>query len=192
MKRLLAALAIIAGAAVAFGPDEAEARQRQKPGCTTPKFETPVAPPIAQAPVAPPVQFAAPVPIPQQTIVAPPTVVETPAQTVTIPGQTITLPPTTVTVPGQAVTVPGATYTLQQAPVVPLATVPYMQPPCPDDAPKRPFRTFIEQRRLKREKHLGMEEAAAVEPEKETSAACKGKKCRKRFRGWEDAPVLVA
>ena len=185
MRSLFAALAIIAGAAVAFGPDEAEARQRSKPGCTTPKFETPVAPPSAQVPVTP--QF---VPVPQQTIVAPPTVVETPAQTVTIPGQTITLPPTTVTVPGQAVTIPGSTYTLQQTPVMPYAAVPYAQPPCPDDAPKRPLKTFLEQRRLKREKHLGMEEAAAVEPEKETSAACK--KCKKRFRGWYDEPVLVA
>lgn len=178
MRSLIAALALAAFAAVAFGPDDAEARQRQKSDCTTPKFETP----IAQVPVAPPVQYAAPAPVPLQTIVAPPTVVETPAQTVTIPGQTITLPPTTVTVPGQAVTVPGAAYTLQQAPVVPFAAVPYMQPPCPDDAPKRPLRTFIEQRKLKREKHLGMEE-------KETSAACK--RCRKKGCGNLDVGLAL-
>ncbi len=186
MRSLVAALAIVASAAVAFGPDEAEARQRQKPGCTTPKFETP----IAQVPVAPPVQYATPAPVPLQTFVSPPTFVETPAQTVTIPGQTLTFttPDQTVTIPGTRIEVPGTVQTFQ-APVVPYA-VPYAQPPCPDDAPKRPLKTFLEQRKLKREKHLGMEEAAAVEPE--TSAACKGKKCKKRLRGWYDEPVLVA
>lgn len=129
-------------------------------------------------------QYATP---PLQQVVTPPTVVETPPQTVTIPGQTITLPPTTVTVPGTAVTVPGAAFTYQQVPVIP-----YAQPPCPDEAPKlTPLKTFIQQRRLKREKHLGIEEPVAEVPEKETSAACK--KCRKKIRGWDAAPdVLLA
>lgn len=171
MRSLIAALALVAGACVAFGPD-AEARQNAKRDCTTPKFETPIAPPV---------QFATP---PLQQVVTPPTVVETPPQTVTVPGQTITLPPTTVTVPGQAVTIPGAAYSFQPAPVVP-----YAQPICPDESPKfRPFQQLREQRKLKREKHLGIEEPAV--PEKETSAACK--KCKKRFRGWYDEPVLTA
>lgn len=172
MKSLIAALALVAGACVAFGPDEAEARQRSKPGCTTPKFETPIAPPV---------QYVAP---PLQQIVSPPTVVETPPQTVTIPGQTITLPPTTVTVPGQAITLPGAAYTLQQTPLMP-----YAAPICPDEQPKASFlQRFREQRKLKREKHLGIEEAAAA-PEQETSAACK--RCKKRIRGWYDEPLMT-
>lgn len=175
MKSLLAALAIVAGACMAFGPDAAEARLNAKRDCTTPKFETPIAPPA--------VQYA---PVPLQQVVTPPTVVETPPTTVTIPGQTITLPPTTVTVPGTQVTVPGTVQAFQ-APVVPYAQ-PYAVPICPDDAPRTPLKTFLQQRRLKREKHLGIEEPTAV-PEKETSAACK--RCKKRLRGWDEATQLV-
>lgn len=172
MRSLLAALALIAGACVAFGPDDAEARQNAKPGCSTPKFETPIAPPV---------QYATP---PLQQIVTPPTVVETPPQTVTIPGQTFTLPSTTVTVPGQAVTVPGAAFTFQQA----VPVVPYAQPICPDEEPKfRPFQQLREQRKLKREKHLGMEEPEP--PKLDDQAACK--RCKKRIRGWYDEPLSI-
>lgn len=171
MKSLLAALAIVAGACMAFGPDDAEARLNAKRDCTTPKFETPVQ-------QAPPVVQYAPAPVPLQQIVTPPTFVETPPQTVTVPGQTITLPPTTVTVPGTRVEVPGTVQTFQ-APVIPYAQ-PYAAPICPDEAPKRtPLKTFIEQRKLKREKHLGMEEQAAC------------KKCKKRIRGWDVVPDVL-
>lgn len=167
MKSLLAALAIVAGACMAFGPDDAEARLNAKRDCTTPKFDAPVQ-------HAPPVVQYAPAPVPLQQIVTPPSFVETPPQAVTVPGQTITLPPTTVTVPGTRVEVPGTVQTFQ-APVIP-----YAQPICPDEAPKRtPLKTFWEQRKLKREKHLGMEEQSAC------------KKCKKRIRGWETADAVL-
>lgn len=78
-----------------------------------------------------------------------------------------------MTIPGSAVTLPGSTVLLQGAPVVPYAT-----PICPDDGPKVKFlERFREQRKLKREKHQGLEEAAPDE-----TSACRGKRCKKRHR----------
>lgn len=170
MRGLLAALAIVAGACVAFGPDSADAGLRAKRDCTTPKVTVP---PTVQS-----------VPTPVTTLALPPTVVETPPQTVTIPGQTVTLalPPQTVTLPGQAVTLPGQAVTLQGGPV--MQSVPI----CPDEQPREGIlQRILEQRKLKRVKHQGMEEAAPADEH----ARCKGGKCKKRWR-WDQPETPFA
>lgn len=173
MRSLLAALALLAGACAAFGPDEAEARLNAKRDCTTPKFETPIQ-------HAPPVVQYAPAPVPLQQVVTPPTYMQTPDTTVTIPGQTVTFttPPQTVVVPGTRVEVPGTVQTFQ-APVIP-----YAQPICPEEPPRTPVKTFLQQRKLRREKHKGMEEPAAAVDEQ---ARCK--RCKKKIK-W-DEPELA-